>query len=83
MGKTKYTRITYKGKYEYIWDKEGKYIRRNNKFVIDRTANKAINKLQVEFNALVKGHPYIKQRVKAIVNLEKKIYYAKVWMLTI
>ena len=73
MGKTKYTRITYKGKYEYIWDKEGKYIRRNNKFVIDRTANKAINKLQVEFNALVKGHPYIKQRVKAIVNLEKNL----------
>lgn len=82
MGKTRYTRITYKGKYEYIWDQEGKYIRKNNNFMVDKTDRSGNIKLKQEFNKLVKGHPYIKQRVNKIINLEKKIYYTKVWLMT-
>jgi len=82
MGKTHYTKIKYKGNYEYIWDSEGKYIRKNGKFIIDRSNKSIDDKLKAEFNKLVKGLPYIKQRVKNIKNLEKKIYYAKVWILT-
>ena len=82
MGKTKYTRIIYKGKHEYIWDEGGKWIRKDGKFIIDRSNTSADDKLKKEFNKLIKGYTYIKQRVKYIKNLEKKIYYAKVWILT-
>ena len=81
MGKMRYNKITYKGKTEYIWSEEGNYVRKGGKFIIDKT-NKVDTKLKGVFNTLVKGHPYIKQRVKTIKNMEKKIYYAKVWILT-
>ena len=83
MGKTHYTKIIHKGKHEYIWDEEGKYIRKAGKFTLDKTKDSDANKkIRIEFNKLTKGHPYIKQRVKTIKNYEKKIYYAKVWILT-
>jgi len=81
MGKTHYTKIRYKGKHEYIWDEDGKYIRNKSKFIIDKTTG-VNDKLKKESNDLIKGYPYIKQRVKVIKNMEKKIYYAKVWIMT-
>ncbi len=83
MGKTYYTKITYKGKTEYLWDSDGDWIRSKGKFEIDKTKNKKVTtKLTREFNTLTKGIPYIKNRVKGIKNAEKRLYYAKVWILT-
>ena len=85
MAETRYRAINHKGKREYVFDLKGKYVRTNGKFVI---AGKKVvvdpeeAKLKKEFNDLVKGKPYIKSRVKYIKNLKKKIYYAKVWMIT-
>ena len=82
MGKTHYRKILCKGTHEYVWDEDGKYIRKAGKFIMDKTNKDANKKLINEFNTLTKGHPYVKQRVKTIKNYEKKIYYAKVWILT-
>ena len=78
-----YTKITHKGKTEYIWDADGNYCRSNGGFIIDKDKKNVVtSRLTTEFNKLVKDHPYVKNRVKAIKNIEKKIYYAKVWILT-
>jgi hypothetical protein len=85
MDNTRYTAINYKGKREYIWDSKGKYIRHNNEF-INTTKTVVVDDnelaLKKELQTLLKANPYIKNRVKGIVNIAKKIYYLKVWLLT-
>lgn len=81
MGRTKYRRVKINNKYEYVWDKNGGWVRHNNKFILESKISEDA-KLKKQFNNLVKNHPTIKQRVKKIKDLNKKIYYAKVWILT-
>lgn len=75
----RYTRITYKGKIQYMWDKKGKYIREDNKFVILEDGDVDVKK---ELAKILKSNPYIKNRIKGIKDLNKKLYYAKVWEIT-
>ena len=75
----RYTKITYKGKIQYIWDKKGKYIREDNKFVILEDGDVDVKK---ELAKILKSNPYIKNRIKGIKDLNKKLYYAKVWWIT-
>jgi hypothetical protein len=85
MGRMKFRAINYKGKREYVWDPKGKYVRHDNKFVLESKLPGVDEKeliLKNEFLKLTKGKPFIKKRVKHIKNVEKKIYYAKVWMIT-
>ena len=85
MDNTRYSAINYKGKREYIWNPKGKYIRQNNEF-IDITKKVIVDDSEIalkkELQLLLKANPYIKNRVKGIVNIAKKIYYIKVWLLT-
>lgn len=83
MGKTYYRKITHNGKEEFVWDPNADYVRKNAKFIVDKTKEKEVRtKESREFNKIVKDHPYIKSRLKSIKNISKKIYYAKVWILT-
>ena len=81
----RYRAINYKGKREFLYDENGTYVRQNGKFV---KADKIVVKdpeeelLKKEFSEYVKGKPYLKNRVKYIKNVKKKLYYAKVWWLT-
>lgn len=81
MARTKYRRVKLNGKWEYIWDPKGKWIRFQGKFILESSIAEE-DKLKKEFANLVKEHPRVKQRVKKIKNLKKKIYYANVWILT-
>lgn len=80
----KFRAINYKGKREYVFDKKGKYIRVGDKFVLDKTPPKdpEDERLKKEFLEVTKNRPFIKKRVKHIKNVKKKIYYAKVWIIT-
>lgn len=85
MGKTRFRAINYKGKREYIWDPEGDYIRKSDKFVKEIIKKKVSSKeeeFKKEFQKLTKNKPFLKRRVKHIKNVEKKVYYVKVWMIT-
>ena len=62
----RYTKITYKGKIQYIWDKKGKYIREDNKFVILEDGDVDVKK---ELAKILKSNPYIKNRIKGIKDL--------------
>lgn len=81
MGRAKYRRIKLDDKWEFVWDENGKWIRYKNKFILESKILED-DKLIKEFNGLVKNYPNIKQRVKKIKDLNKKIYYAKVWIIT-
>ena len=53
---------------------------------ISKTKKKPINnsrryKLYNEIRKITKKHPKIKQKIKKIKDLEKKLYYAMVWKL--
>jgi hypothetical protein len=81
MGRTKYRRVKINGKWEFVWDINGKWVRHKNKFILESKISEE-DELRAEFNKLVRNHPKIKQRVKKIKDIKKKIYYAKVWILT-
>jgi hypothetical protein len=85
MDNTKYRAINYKGKREYVWDPKGTWVRRNNEFVKEASViivNPEELEQKKELQILLKKNPYIKNRVKSIKNIPKKIYYIKVWLLT-
>ena len=80
--------INYKGKREYVYDPKGKFMLQGDKIVKFEgkpPSKKIINKdanLTKEINAWLKKCPKVKSKVKGIKNLEKKLYYIKVWVLT-
>lgn len=85
MENIKYRAINYKGKREYLFDPKGTYVRQNGEFVkegsiIDVNSEELEQKRELQL--LLKQHPHIKNRVKSITNIPKKIYYIKVWLLT-
>ncbi len=66
-----------------MYDPKGKYILENGEFLLIADSTSVSQQaLRKEFNAFVKGKPYLKNRVKHIKNYEKKLYYVKVWFLT-
>lgn len=85
MNRMRFRAINHKGKREYVWDPKGKYVRHNNEFVrldkLDKVDPK-IAELKKEFNKVTKNHPYVRRRLKPMKNIEKKIYYAKCWIIT-
>ena len=81
MEKMKFRRIKIDNKYEFVWDANGKWVRHDKNFILESKLSGGTGLLKT-FNDLVKGYPSIKQRVKKIKDIDKKIYYAKVWILT-
>lgn len=81
MAKTRFKAINYKGKIEYIWDPEGDFIRKGDKFIKQKVNSEEVY-LKKEFQKLTKNKPFLKTRLKYIKNIEKKVYYAKVWVIT-
>jgi hypothetical protein len=78
----RYRAINYKGKREFLWDPKGRWIRKNNEFVnLDKT-DEVDDLIKKELNLLLKNNPRVKTRLKQIKDLKKKLYYAKVWILT-
>lgn len=86
MAKTHYRRVKIDGVFEYVWDPKGNWVRVKNKWALATKVEKKIDPeeeaLKKEIASVLKGHPYVKQRVSKIKNLKRKLYYAKVWILT-
>lgn len=81
MARRKYKKVKKNGKYEFITSKNGKWVRYKNKFILESKIPENV-KLKKEYNELIKSYPQIKQRTKKIKDIKKKLYYAKVWILT-
>ena len=74
----RFNQIVYKKKKRFIVDPDGDFILSNDKIILD--TNKL--KLKKELDTLLKTNPLLKNRIKGISDLEKKIYYCKVWIIT-
>ena len=74
----RFSQIIYKKKKRFIVDPDGDFILSNEKIILDN--NKL--KLKKELDTLLKTNPLLKNRIKGISDLEKKIYYCKVWIIT-
>jgi len=81
MGRRKYKRVKKKTSYDYVPDTNGKWVKINNKFILESKIPED-ETLKKELNDLLKNEPFIKKRVKHIKDIKKKIYYVKVWILT-
>tara|TARA_R110000824_G_scaffold119143_2_gene273097 strand:+ start:890 stop:1306 length:417 start_codon:yes stop_codon:yes gene_type:complete len=57
---------------------------RQNKHLLTKITktNRKRNKILVEIRKICKKNPKIKQKIKNIKNIDKKLYYAKVWLVT-
>jgi len=83
MEEIRFRAINYKGKRLYVFDPNGKYSHKNGKFVI--TTKKKVLKdetIKATIRKLLKSNPKITSKVKGIKNIEKKLYYIKVWIIT-
>jgi len=77
----KYVKVKYKNSFKFKKDINGDYIRYDGKYVlINKVPPEIVTKKEI--TELLKGHSKIKSKVKKIKNLDKKLYYIKVWILT-
>ena len=78
MENLRFIKIIYKKKPRFLVDPEGDYIIKDGKIVADEARKKTDKELDV----LLKGNAYLKTRLKDIKDPDKKLYYAKVWLIT-
>lgn len=57
---------------------------RQNKHLLTKTStpNRKKSRILGEIRKICKKNPKIKQKIKNIKNLDKRLYYAKVWLVT-
>lgn len=82
MNKVRFRAINHKGKREYVYDPKGKYVLLGEEIVDESKQKKTDASLKRNISKLLKENPKIKSKVKGIKNLDKKLYYIQVWILT-
>ena len=79
----RFKKVKFKGKFEYMFSPNGDYLIIDDEFVKGGiTSNNSDKTTENEIFKLFKEYPKLKHRVKAISNIDKKLYYLKVWIIT-